>query len=519
MAILKFSKDIATKQHVSTFQGTQAECLTSTLPPLQANFAPSTQEVRDAEYVVLIYCAHQKHSHRCHRLVPYLYFVDALDEAKSVGEGNDPQDQGSLDDCLKQLQAPNKFARYAAMERSVNTLPQVPQRYRKAVKDGQQVTDADPDIAIGCIVFDVLRGYGKFWLEHPEHEEETSMSLWLLLDIYKCQDVLRSFDLSVSDTDAILRACEKSLTIEQCLYGSNIVTVRRCLEVFSFQAQQVSSIQGASALYISLIPYAMYIASNLHMSDLSGWCSSDHCEFVHADSSAPKQLACEFDAECLRKLLGLHVGLANRVVTLAVDSEDKLCQKDSQDIVEFIQFFIDAISKPASKYAMKQVVDICSQEDACIQQLMLYYINLALQTQKVIPDTPEPAQSLCAIAQAHELHQHVLDAQNNGSGTLTDQCGSTVIQDYNMPLRIGSFFIILGTSSLGIFSPMLFDRLKGHAMFTAIKNRILMFAKFFGTGVILATAFIHMLPSAFSSFSSPCLPSGWNVYGAWAGLF
>lgn len=40
-----------------------------------------------------------------------------------------------------------------------------------------------------------------------------------------------------------------------------------------------------------------------------------------------------------------------------------------------------------------------------------------------------------------------------------------------------------------------------------------------GTGVILATAFVHMLPDALSNFSSPCLSQGWLSYGAFPGIF
>ncbi|KAI7873284.1 Zinc/iron permease [Mucor mucedo] len=43
--------------------------------------------------------------------------------------------------------------------------------------------------------------------------------------------------------------------------------------------------------------------------------------------------------------------------------------------------------------------------------------------------------------------------------------------------------------------------------------------KFFGTGVILATAFVHMLPEALENFDSPCLSEGWKSYGSFAGVF
>ncbi|KAF7729529.1 high-affinity Zn(2+) transporter zrt1 [Apophysomyces ossiformis] len=40
-----------------------------------------------------------------------------------------------------------------------------------------------------------------------------------------------------------------------------------------------------------------------------------------------------------------------------------------------------------------------------------------------------------------------------------------------------------------------------------------------GTGVILATAFVHMLPEALENFHSPCLSEGWRSYEAFAGVF
>ena len=44
--------------------------------------------------------------------------------------------------------------------------------------------------------------------------------------------------------------------------------------------------------------------------------------------------------------------------------------------------------------------------------------------------------------------------------------------------------------------------------------------KMFGTGVIAATAWIHLLPDAFSQFSNPCLQGYWNFYGTnYVGLF
>ncbi|CAG8648548.1 25074_t:CDS:2, partial [Cetraspora pellucida] len=50
-----------------------------------------------------------------------------------------------------------------------------------------------------------------------------------------------------------------------------------------------------------------------------------------------------------------------------------------------------------------------------------------------------------------------------------------------------------------------------------IPSIVFFITKHFGSGVILATAFVHMLPSAFASLNNPCLPSVWTSYGAWPG--
>ncbi|KAI7855086.1 Zinc/iron permease [Circinella umbellata] len=99
-----------------------------------------------------------------------------------------------------------------------------------------------------------------------------------------------------------------------------------------------------------------------------------------------------------------------------------------------------------------------------------------------------------------------------------DECIREDLDDYNMPLRIGSLFIILGTSSVGVFVPIILHRIRPYSK-GSIRDWVLTAGKFFGTGVILATAFVHMLPEALENFGSPCLPSGWQTYGSFAGVF
>ena len=52
-----------------------------------------------------------------------------------------------------------------------------------------------------------------------------------------------------------------------------------------------------------------------------------------------------------------------------------------------------------------------------------------------------------------------------------------------------------------------------------IPPAFLFFARHFGTGVLIATAFAHLLPTAFVSLTDPCLPPLWkDKYPAMAGV-
>ncbi|CAO3580309.1 unnamed protein product [Absidia cylindrospora] len=99
-----------------------------------------------------------------------------------------------------------------------------------------------------------------------------------------------------------------------------------------------------------------------------------------------------------------------------------------------------------------------------------------------------------------------------------DACATEPLEEYNTKMRIGAIFIILATSGVGVFSPMIIHRISPYSE-GSYRSWILMIGKFFGTGVVLATAFVHMLPDAFEQFSSPCLTEGWLSYGAFAGVF
>lgn len=77
---------------------------------------------------------------------------------------------------------------------------------------------------------------------------------------------------------------------------------------------------------------------------------------------------------------------------------------------------------------------------------------------------------------------------------------------YDLPLHVAALFIILGTSTIACAFPILatrFPRLHIPASF-------LFFVSHFGTGVLIATAFVHLLPTAFTSLGDPCLSDFWK---------
>ncbi|KAL0566458.1 hypothetical protein V5O48_015552 [Marasmius crinis-equi] len=77
-----------------------------------------------------------------------------------------------------------------------------------------------------------------------------------------------------------------------------------------------------------------------------------------------------------------------------------------------------------------------------------------------------------------------------------------------MGLRIASIFVIGVGSTMGALFPVLARRSKHFKVPKALFD----FAKYFGSGVIIATAFIHLLAPALEAFGSECLAEGWSDY-------
>lgn len=87
-----------------------------------------------------------------------------------------------------------------------------------------------------------------------------------------------------------------------------------------------------------------------------------------------------------------------------------------------------------------------------------------------------------------------------GSKSEEKNCNATP-RDYNIPLRIGLLFVILVTSAIGVFTPILTTRFS----LVSHQNVVFVILKQFGTGVVISTAFIHLFTHAELMFGNECL--------------
>ncbi|KAF2146750.1 uncharacterized protein K452DRAFT_218939 [Aplosporella prunicola CBS 121167] len=94
-------------------------------------------------------------------------------------------------------------------------------------------------------------------------------------------------------------------------------------------------------------------------------------------------------------------------------------------------------------------------------------------------------------------------------------CGSARKGTYNTPLHVFALVLILVLSTLACSFPIIVRRFPS----LPVPHHFLFLSRHFGTGVLIATAFVHLLPTAYTSLTDPCLPPFWNDgYPAMAGL-
>ncbi|KAJ2891544.1 Zinc-regulated transporter 2 [Zalerion maritima] len=86
-------------------------------------------------------------------------------------------------------------------------------------------------------------------------------------------------------------------------------------------------------------------------------------------------------------------------------------------------------------------------------------------------------------------------------------CGSEKRGSYDLPLHIFALFLILTLSTGACGFPLISRR---SSKTSRRRNTIIFYCQHFGTGVLIATAFVHLLPTAFTSLNDPCLPDAFS---------
>ncbi|KAJ1664447.1 hypothetical protein EV178_004059 [Coemansia sp. RSA 1646] len=93
------------------------------------------------------------------------------------------------------------------------------------------------------------------------------------------------------------------------------------------------------------------------------------------------------------------------------------------------------------------------------------------------------------------------------------ECSAAGVEGWNRGLQIGGVFMILGVSALGVMVPVGCKYIR----WLNIDKRALNVGKFFGAGVILATAFIHMLGESVEALKDDCLDGRMGDFESWPG--
>ncbi|KIR27527.1 solute carrier family 39 (zinc transporter), member 1/2/3 [Cryptococcus deuterogattii LA55] len=98
-----------------------------------------------------------------------------------------------------------------------------------------------------------------------------------------------------------------------------------------------------------------------------------------------------------------------------------------------------------------------------------------------------------ATHDAHAGHTHA----HSSSG-----CGVTELQNYNLALHIAAVFVMLVASALGVFLPVILGKLGPR---NKLFGSLFSILKYFGSGIIISLAFVHLLIHAFFNLTSACV--------------
>ncbi|KAM3515825.1 hypothetical protein MY11210_000596 [Beauveria gryllotalpidicola] len=114
--------------------------------------------------------------------------------------------------------------------------------------------------------------------------------------------------------------------------------------------------------------------------------------------------------------------------------------------------------------------------------------------------------SLAQDATQWSTGELLAELQRRQNATGRPKCGGKGQGWYDMAAHVFALFLILALSTLACGFPLIGRR----ATTGRSQGRLIFYCQHVGTGVLLATAFVHLLPTAFESLTDPCLPEFFN---------
>ncbi|KAJ2848345.1 hypothetical protein IWW36_003355 [Coemansia brasiliensis] len=117
-------------------------------------------------------------------------------------------------------------------------------------------------------------------------------------------------------------------------------------------------------------------------------------------------------------------------------------------------------------------------------------------------------------ASTEEESVSATDMQENEKH-LAAECLAAGVEDWDEKMQVGGVFIILVVSFLGVMLPIGFKHI---GRLQQAGQQVFVVAKFFGAGVILATAFVHMLGAAIETLGDDCLEDRMGGFDSWPAL-
>lgn len=116
-----------------------------------------------------------------------------------------------------------------------------------------------------------------------------------------------------------------------------------------------------------------------------------------------------------------------------------------------------------------------------------------------------------AKRQLYEAASEAVNGTTEAGGPVVPECGGGNEYDGRLGLRISAVFAILAGSMFGALFPLACI----HLRWLHMPRAVYLFARYFGSGVIVATAFIHLLAPANHHLGNACLGGIWEAYD-WA---